>query len=74
MTFQNSSNEMTVERHLVWVVAVAVAAVFAVSYAAPPTPTAQLVVAVLGGLVVIPVAFIVVGWLLGIRGGKRGWN
>ena len=65
---------MTAERILVWTVAVAVVFVFAVGYAAPPTPTAQLVVAVLGVLVVLPVVFIVVGWLLGIRGGKRGWN
>lgn len=65
---------MSVERILVWAVAVAAAFVFAVSYVASPAPTAQLVVAVLGVLVVLPFAFVAVGWLLGFRGGKRGWN
>jgi uncharacterized protein (DUF983 family) len=67
---------MIAERSLVWATAIAVTVGFglSLSHATPPDPPAQLVVAVLGAVVVLPLAFVFVGWLAARRGGARGWR
>lgn len=54
---------MSLERVFAWAVVLAVGGVVAFAATAPPTPSAQLVVAALGVLVVFPLAFVAVGWL-----------
>lgn len=62
---------MTVERITVWAIAVAAVFVSIFGYLAPPTPTAMLVVAALGVVVVLPIAFVFVGWLFAVVGERR---
>ncbi|MFQ3319065.1 MAG: quinol-cytochrome oxidoreductase complex cytochrome b subunit [Natronomonas sp.] len=65
---------MTGERLLVWAVAVAVTVVAVLGYVAPPTPPAQLIIAVLGVIVVAPLAFVFARLLYSFRSERRGWR
>lgn len=75
ITHEAEAPSVQLERLAVWLVAIAVVAVSVAAYATPGVRfPADPVLAVLIGVVALPVLVVVARRLLSMRGGKRGWS